>query len=705
MNNAMTRRAGDGLRLRRFDRPETGRPRPCESPSAHLHRRMTGVAIAAAALLAGCAAGPVRHYDVVVYGATASGTMAAISAANEGTSVVLLEPRQHVGGMVSGGLGATDFGNKSVIGGMSREFFIRVGRHYGEPISWYFEPHVAERVFRDWLAEAKVPVLFDHRLAAVEKAGNRVRRIRMENGAVFAARVFIDCTYEGDLMARAGVSYTVGREGMDQYGESLAGRREKCEYHQFKVAVSPYDENGRLLPCVYGGDPGRVGQADHKVQAYNFRICMCNRKDNQVPFPKPANYDPHRYELLKRYLQAAPDLTLDQIINIKMMPNGKTDVNNNGAFSTDHIGASWDYPDADYKRRQEIWDDHVSYVQGFLYFVANDPSVPKRIQDELNKWGLARDEFVDTGHWPHQLYIREARRMMGEYVMTQADLQTDRTKPDSIGMGSYNSDSHHVQRIPTPDGAVINEGDMQVPVRPYEISYRALVPRQTECENLLVPVCFSASHVAYSSMRMEPQYMIMGHAAGLAAAWAVRNDAAVGKVDVGWLQKRLREQKQVLSMAEAVGEGLDPRSLPGVVVDNVSAQVRGDWASSAWLTPFVGSEYFHDDDRHKGECAVRFVPSLPSAGVYELRIAYTAAPNRATNVPVIVHSADGDRLITINQQKAPATPPFVTLGRFRFKAGSEGYVEIRNDATRGHVIADAVQWLPATVDSAHSAAR
>jgi hypothetical protein len=495
-----------------------------------------------------------QRYDVVVYGGTAGGVIAAIAAAQEGLSVALVEPTQHVGGMVTGGLGATDFGRKGVIGGMSREFFYRVGKHYGQPIGWYFEPRVAEQIFDDWLKDAGVKVLFKHRLdlASVKKQGDRITEFATENGVTFAAKIFMDASYEGDLMARAGISYTWGREGMDQYGESLAGRREKCEYHQFAVKVSPRDDNGNLLPCVYGGKPGAIGEADKKVQAYNFRICMCNRKENQVPFPKPANYDPKRYELCKRYLQATPDLTLPKVISIVMMPEGKTDVNNNGAFSTDHIGGSWDYPEADYKRRQEIWDDHVSYVQGFMYFLANDPSVPKVIQDELNKWGLAKDEFVDTDHWPRQLYIREARRMIGEYVMKQADLQTDRTKADSIGMGSYNSDSHHVQRIPTDDGGVINEGDMQVRVQPYEIAYRTVVPKRAECANLLVPVCFSATHVAYSSLRMEPQYMIMGQAAGLAAGYAIRKDVPVAQVDIAWLQNKLREQHSVLNLSEAI---------------------------------------------------------------------------------------------------------------------------------------------------------
>lgn len=501
-------------------------------------------------------AAEVKRYDLVVYGGTAGGVITAITAAQEGMSVVLIEPGKHVGGMVTGGLGATDSGNKGVIGGASREFFRRLGKHYGEPIAWYFEPHVAERVFTDWLKVAGVKVVFGQRLdlGSVKLKDGYITQIKMEGGATFVAKVFVDCTYEGDLMARAGVSYTIGREGMEQYGESLAGRREKCEHHQFKEKVSPFDEAGKLLPCVYGGEPGSIGQADKKVQAYNFRMCLCNRKDNQVPFPKPADYDPRRYELLKRYLRASPDLTLDKIAYIKMMPNDKTDLNNRDAFSTDHIGGSWEYPDADYKRRQEIWADHVSYVQGFFWYLANEPSVPKRIQNELNKWGLAKDEFVDNGNWPYQLYIREGRRMVGHYVMRQADLQTDRTKPDSIGMGSYNSDSHHVQRIPTADGGVINEGDMQVPVKPYEIAYRAIVPKPQQCANMLVPVCFSASHVVYSSMRMEPQYMILGQAAGLAASYAAGRNVPVSKVDVPWLQKRLRDGKAVLHIGDAVAE-------------------------------------------------------------------------------------------------------------------------------------------------------
>ncbi|MHC4442918.1 MAG: FAD-dependent oxidoreductase [Planctomycetota bacterium] len=649
-------------------------------------------------LTMGCVSSHARRFDVVVYGGTAGGTIAAIAAAEEGSSVALLEPGRHIGGMVSGGLGRTDFGNKTVIGGLSGEFFIRLGKHYGKPMVWHFEPHVAENIFNNWLNDAGVQVFLGHRLKRVAKRGNRIISIHTETGSVFSGKVFIDCSYEGDLMAGAGVSYTCGREGQDVYGESLAGVREYSKYHQFGVPVSGYDEDGKLLPCVYDGDRGNAGRGDKKIQAYNFRICLSNRKENQVPFPRPVNYDSGRYEILRRYLaKRGKDLKLNDIMIVSMMPNGKTDINNRGPFSTDHIGANWDYPEADYQRRREIWEDHVSYVQGFFYFLANDPSVPRHLQDEINRFGLAKDEFVDTGHWPHQMYVREARRMIGDYVMTQQDLQTDRTKPDSIGMGSYNIDSHHVQRVVKNDGTLENEGDMQVRIQPYEIAYRSLTPKRHECGNLVVPVCVSASHVAYSSIRMEPQYMIMGHAAGKAAAYAVNYRVPVQNVDIAWLQKRLRDQGQVLCMQEALQPYVALKSLGGIVVDNCAAITIGSWKSSTAIGPFAGADYLHDDNEGKGHKRVRFVPDLPADGEYEVLIAYTYSPNRATNVSVSINTADGLRKVILNQRKRFTSPPFTSIGRFRFTAGKNGYVEITNTNTNGYVVADAVQWLPGSL--------
>lgn len=494
-----------------------------------------------------------KSFDVVVYGGTAGGVIAAVAAASEGARVALLESGRHLGGMVSGGLGWTDYGKKEVIGGYSLEFFERVGKRYGKPIEWHFEPHVAEEVFREMVREAGVNVFYSHRLreqAGVRKTGARVSAITLVNGVSFKGKIFVDASYEGDLMKQAGVSYTWGREGSAQYGESLAGVREHTPKHQFTVRVSPFDESGRLLPEIYSGTKGETGTADRKVQAYNFRLCMTNVRDNLVPFPAPANYDPRRYALLARMLQAMTEagqtVRMNQLMSPDPLPNGKTDTNNNGAFSTDFIGGSWRYPEANYRERERIWQEHQDYIAGFLYFLAHDKQVPSALQQEINQWGLAKDEFVDNGHWPHQLYIREARRMVGDFVMTQKDIQVELTKPDVIGMGSYNSDSHNVQRVATTDGSVENEGDMQVPVKPYQIPYRVMLPKRKEATNLLVPVCFSASHVAYSTLRMEPQYMILGQAAGLAATMAMKRHVSVQDVDTRALTARLRTQKVVM---------------------------------------------------------------------------------------------------------------------------------------------------------------
>ena len=327
--------------------------------------------------------------------------------------------------------------------------------------------------------------------------------------------------------------------------------RERTPYHQFKVNVSPYDSNGKLLPEVSAEPAGPVGSADRKVQAYNLRLCLTRDRNNQVPFPKPPNYDPRRYELLARLIEATVKETgrppkFGELANPITLPGEKTDTNNNGPFSTDYIGKNWAYPEADYSTRAKIWREHVEYTAGFLYFLAHDPRVPEPLHSEVNEWGLAKDEFTDTDHWPGQLYIREARRMVGEYVMIQKDLQTDLTKPDPVGMGSYNSDSHNIQRIVTKDGFVMNEGDMQVPVKPYQIPYRVMTPKRSEARNLLVPVCVSASHVAYSSLRMEPQYMIMGQAAGVAASMAIKGRVAVQEIDTSALTRALVEQGAVM---------------------------------------------------------------------------------------------------------------------------------------------------------------
>jgi FAD dependent oxidoreductase len=648
--------------------------------------------------------------NVVVYGATAAGVVAAVAVRREGKSVVLVEPGRHVGGMVSGGLGATDHGNRAAIGGISREFFRKVLAHYVETFGanspqvkdcsdgFKFEPHVAEAVFRKMLEEAKVEVVYESLLAKVEMNGGRIASITSTKGDVFAGSIFIDASYEGDLMAAAKVPYAIGREGRKEYGESIAGVQARSPAHQWPVPVPAFGSDGKPLPGVQSDPTGPAGSGDKKTQAYNYRLCMTDRKDNQVPFPKPDGYDPARYELLARYLARKPDLKVGQLMNPVRVPNGKTDTNNNGAFSTDHIGGNWDFPEADAATREKIRLDHVAYVQGFLYFLANDPRVPKALHNEMAGWGLAKDEFVDAGNWPHQLYVREARRMYGSYFMTQADVMENRTKVDSVGLGSYNTDSHHVQRVAQADGSALNEGDFQVRVSPYAIPYRSLVPRPSQCSNLLVPVCMSASHVAYGTIRMEPVYMILGHACGVAASLSIDEKVPVQAIKTERLTAKLLEHGSVLDASKFTSTtrstGLDPSKMEGVVVDDVNAIKVGDWATSSSVGPFVGHGYLHDGGKADGLASIRFTPKLPKGGKYEIRLYSTPNPNRATNALVLVHSAAPDQQIRVNQRQPTKDGAPIVLGVFSFEAGDAGWVTLKNDLADGHVIADAVQFVP-----------
>jgi len=511
------------------------------------------VALWFAALLAQTAT-----YDLAVYGATAGGVMTAVAAGRQGLKTVLLEPGTHVGGMATGGLSRTDVGKREVIGGLALEFYYRVGvkydtQRYNVPVAWFYEPKVGEAVLKEMLKEAGVAVLYKHRLRekdGVSKTGANVTAITTENGATFAAKYFADCTYEGDLVAQAKISYTFGRESTAQYGESLAGVGTRTRNHQFEVEIPARDASGALLPEVDGDKPGPEGSADKRIQAYNFRIIATDDPKIRAPWPKPRGYDPKRFELLARLLPAMEKLrgrplVFHDVVILARIPNRKADLNNRGAFSTDYIGRNYDYPDGDYATRAKIWQAHVDYDQGFFYFLANDPRVPKGLQAEVRQWGLPRDEFLDTAHWPFQLYVREARRMVGDFVLTQKDLQTDLLKPDVVGMGSYNSDSHNLHRYVNDKGFSENEGNMEVPVKPYQIPYRIMLPKRAEAANVFVPVPFSASHVTFSSARMEPQWMILGHAAGVAAALAMKGGHSVQDVPVDELQKILKSQGAV----------------------------------------------------------------------------------------------------------------------------------------------------------------
>ena len=517
--------------------------------------------------------------DIIIYGGTSAAISAAVEAKRSGKSVIVVSPDIHLGGLSSGGLGFTDTGNKSVIGGLAREFYHRIWKHYnteeawiwqkkeeygnkgqGTPAMdgenrtmWIFEPHVAEKVFEDLVAEEQIRVDRDEwldREKGVEMEDGNIVSITTLSGKTYTGKIFLDATYEGDLMAAAGVSYHVGREGKEVYGEEWNGVQTGVLHHKhwFASDISPYvvpgDPSSGLLPKVSGEHPGEKHSGDDKIQAYCFRMCMTNHPENRIPFPKPEGYDPLNYELLARVFETGRK---DWFEKFDPIPNHKTDTNNHGPLSSDNIGMNYDYPEASYERRKEIIKEHENYQKGLLWFVANDPRVPEDIQTEMQTWGLSKDEFKDNGNWPHQIYVREARRMIGDFVMTENELLKKSPTPKSIGMGSYTMDSHNVQRYIKPDGFVQNEGDIGVSTNgPYAISYGTLVPKKEECKNLLVPVCLSSSHIAFGSIRMEPVFMILGQSAAAAAVLAIDENTVVQDVDYNKLKDVLLAKGQIL---------------------------------------------------------------------------------------------------------------------------------------------------------------
>jgi hypothetical protein len=661
-------------------------------------------------------------YDVVVYGPTSAGVMAAVEAQRLGKSVVLVGPDQHLGGLTSSGLGWTDTGNKAVIGGLAREFYQRLWKVYQDDAAWpwqprseygnqgqgtvaidgaqrtqwIFEPHVAESVFEALIAEHQIPVHRDQWLdrdQGVEVVDGKIRSIRMLSGRRYLGRVFIDATYEGDLMAAAGVDYHVGRESTSRYDEKWNGIQIGVFHHGhwFKTDISAYrvpgDPSSGLLPKISDRPPGRYGDGDDRIQAYCYRMCLTDHDPNRIPFIRPEGYDADDYELLLRVLRAEWKEVFNKFDPI---PNYKTDTNNHGPFSTDNIGMNYDYPEASYARRQEILDEHRRYQQGMMYFLANDPRVPDAIRNEFARWGLAADEFVDNDGWPHQIYVREARRMIGQYVMTEHDVLDHVDTPQSVGMGSYTMDSHNTQRYVTEEGFVQNEGDIGVPVpRPYEISYLSLVPRREQCTNLLVPVCVSSSHIAFGSIRMEPVFMILGHSAAAAAAMAIDQDIPVQDVPYDQLAKQLIDEGQVLRSDDP--KSVAVRNLPGIVVDDATAELGGSWDLSTANNPYIADGYRHDGDEQKGKLSAIFRTQL-EPGRYRVRIAFPKGSNRATNTPVTVRGENGSKTMRVNQRDPePVDGSWYELGVFAHDAATE--VEIGNGDTDGHVILDAVQWL------------
>jgi hypothetical protein len=676
---------------------------------------MRGVFIAAFFILAraGAAEEP-KEYDLVVYGGTPGGIAAAVMGAREGLSVELLEVTKHLGGMTSGGLSHTDVGPKpEILGGFAREFYTRADAKYPRAERmpkdfWYHEPHVAEETFAELLREAKVEVVFGARVEGVEKEGTRIGAFRTVDGKRLRGRLFIDATYEGDLMARAGVSYTVGRESRAKYGESLAGfhpapfRSRTPEYMSTPGTAYTHgtptrifaSKDGKLLPGV-SQIWGIPGESDALSQSYNFRVIVTDDPANRVAFPKPAKYDPLRYEILAQIIDAFPGVRFEKLVFHGALPHRKFDANASGLVQgTDHVGANAAYPEAAYPQRDAIWQDHVEYVQGFFWFLANDPRVPAALRAQASAYGLAADEFRDNANWPYALYVREARRMLGEYVVRQEDCAKGRKQPDSIGMGAFILDSHAVQRLADKDGNVIDEGNFDVGVRPYQIPYRCVTPGRTECDNLLVPVALSASHVTYGSIRMEPQFMILGHSCGVAAAMALREKCAVQVVPMAALQEKLRAQGQVL---ELVSTGPTLEGMPGITKDDDDAVYAGEWLTSTFGNPLEGTSH-HDLNEGKGAKEATFELKVPRAGTYEVRLAYPASSNRASNVPVRIISAESSKIVTVDERKAPPIDKlFVSLGTYRFSPEKPAVISILTTGTDGFVAVDAVQLLPVEV--------
>lgn len=649
--------------------------------------------------------------DVCVYGGTSAGVIAAYTAKKAGKSVLLVEPSQHLGGLSAGGLGATDIGNKFAITGLARDFYRRIGKHYGKLEQWTFEPHVAESLFNQYVKEANVPVLMSHRLVDAAMNGKVISHITVENAVapsaqtnhVVYAKQFIDCSYEGDLMAQTPVEFTVGREANSQYGETWNGVQLQ-DKHQLPDGVDPYKIPGKpesgLLYGISNAKLAPNGSGDQAVQAYNYRMCLTDNPANRIPITRPADYDSTRYELLLRQIQQKEPKELTwNLMHFVTMPNRKTDINNCGGFSTDMIGANVDYPNATYARRAEIIRDHERYTKGLFYFIGHDPRMPKHLRDEMLQWGYPKDEYRDNDHFSHQLYIREARRMVGEYVMTQANCEGKATVSDGIGMAAYTMDSHNCQRLVV-NGLgnipmVRNEGDVQVGgFPPYPVSYRALTPKRGSVENLLVPVCLSASHIAYGSIRMEPVFMVLAQSAAVAACQAIDEQKSVQTIDIKKLQTRL------------VQNPLMNGTLPEILIDNDdTTRVR---LTGAWLRETKGGKYGTSmllDDGKSGQKSVRFILPKSRPGRYRVYVynpipsggggnpdQYERQADKASRVSVQLHTGKTVKRLTLNQQ--PQSNDWISLGEHQLTSGSVPYLEISNDGATGFVVADAVLFIP-----------
>jgi hypothetical protein len=660
--------------------------------------------------------------DVIVYGATPGGFCAVIAAAREGAKVVLLEPTAHVGGVNTGGLSFSDSNQtvRSTLLGLFEEWHTRIAADYAargvklpydvatkDNSVWTYEPHVAARVTNAMLKEAGVTVLTKQPLESIEKEGTKIVSLRTSTG-IHTAKVFIDATYEGDLLAKSGVVWHLGRESRDEYGESLAGR----QYPKQKMEINGFDTNGLPLPFITTVRKGDDNEGEQSVMVYSFRLCLTKDPANRVAFPAPKSYDPARFELVRRYFQKYPNAPLPW--DLYPLPGDKFDANNGigKMFSMGLVGEANGWCASDSKGRAALWEKHKQYTLEFYQFLTTDAAVPAKIRATMAELGLCRDEFPETDHWSPQLYVREGRRMDGRYTLTQKDVIDDPKKDDAIAVSSFPIDSHDCRRIALPDG-VINEGTI-MPVRipgrrhgyAYHVPYRAITPATSECTNLLVPVALSATHVAYSSIRVEPTWMTIGQSAGIAAALAAKADVSVQALDYAQLRARLLAQHQVLDLpvlppltakpaASVKGTGIAPASLPGLILDDAQAELSGEWERSTNFKPHVGTGYLHDEQRSDGKSRAVFRFKVPANGEFELRMAYSAHPTRTTRLPVKLTNGPQVQTFTVDQTIAlPSGDAFRTIGTVRLRRDGDYVLEVTNKDTGGFAIVDAFQLLP-----------
>jgi len=678
-------------------------------------------------------------FDICVYGGTSGGVAAAVQAARMGKQVVLVEPGAHLGGMTSGGLSAVDIGEPRSVGGIAREYFTRLVANYGKQLNWgegfdhkgkggpstggaySIEPHVAERVFDEMAKEAGVTVLKNARLKGVVKKGGRIEKLLLEGDGSVRAKVFIDTTYEGDLMAEV-ATYTVMREGNGKYGEFLNGIQYTEKYQPRTGHLQPGD-NGRvkggqgawdrdypldpyvvkgdpasgLLPLINEGDPGRTGEPAPGVQAYCFRLCLSTAED-RLPIEPPSDYDAKRYELVGRFVEAClendDDMDLRWFSKYDPLPNEKWDFNT-ATFGGNLPGLSWAWPEAGYDERDRLAKQLENYHRGLFHFLRTDLRVPQKVKRDLARFGLPKDEFTDNGGWPHQVYVREGRRLVSDFVMTEHHTFGREVVPKPIALGSYGTDAHEIRRI-VKDGVVTREGKLATGrggFGPYGISYDAIVPKVGECENLLVTFALSASHSAFASIRMEPPFMVSSQSAATAAAMAIDDGVPVQAVDYPKLKARLLADGQVLDWA-----AVEPGSravLSGVVLDDDQADFVGEWTTSNASGALVGGSYRHDGNRERGRKSATFAPSIAAAGSYDLRLLYASHENRSTRTQVTIDSADGRKTLHLNQRE----PALVkgeprSLGVFRFGAGDGARVTVSNVDADGVVVVDGLQLVP-----------